>query len=228
MVQDADLARGYIGAATDTSSVSAHSAGGGRGALVYQSDTTPVDGTSGTYAGLAPAGALLVAPNGDDAWALYQNTGTQASPVWTERSAASGGGSGPQVATVEISSTELLDAHNTAVEIVAAGAADEIVAVTRWRLRMKPGVTLYTLDGGGVTIELRNGEIAFFPILTTDASGVLDQDTESYYSPAVGDHGANVEDVAGQPLLFKLSAPVTLGNGTLLVSVVYDYLPATA
>jgi hypothetical protein len=33
MVQDADIVRGYIGAATDTSAVTAHSAGGGHGLL---------------------------------------------------------------------------------------------------------------------------------------------------------------------------------------------------
>jgi hypothetical protein len=107
MVQDADLARGYIGAATDTSSVSAHSAGGGRGTLVYQSDTTPVDGTSGTYAGLAPAGALLVAPNGDDQWTLYQNTGTQASPTWTEK-AASGSGVAVPLSVISSHAIEVL------------------------------------------------------------------------------------------------------------------------
>lgn len=119
MVQDADLARGYIGAATDTSAVSAHSAGGGRGTLVYQSDTTPVDGTSGTYVGLAPAGALLVAPNGDDEWTLYQNTGTQASPTWTEK-AASGGGSGLAYADFQLTDAQIKQLPLTPVTVVAA------------------------------------------------------------------------------------------------------------
>jgi hypothetical protein len=43
----------------------------------------PSNGTSGTYAGIAPKGALLVdTTNGT----LYQNTGTQASPTWTQNS----------------------------------------------------------------------------------------------------------------------------------------------
>lgn len=45
---------------------------------LYVSDAAPVNGTSGTLAGAAIKGALLIY-NG----ALYQNTNTQASPTWS-------------------------------------------------------------------------------------------------------------------------------------------------
>jgi hypothetical protein len=41
----------------------------------------PTNGTSGTYAGVAPKGALL---NDTVNGLLYQNTNTQASPTWTK------------------------------------------------------------------------------------------------------------------------------------------------
>ncbi len=42
----------------------------------------PVDGTSGTFVGMAGKGSLLIDyTNGT----LYQNTGTKASPTWTAR-----------------------------------------------------------------------------------------------------------------------------------------------
>lgn len=41
---------------------------------------TPTNGTAGTYYGVAEAGDLLVDTTNK---ALYQNTGTQASPVWS-------------------------------------------------------------------------------------------------------------------------------------------------
>jgi hypothetical protein len=56
---------------------------------LYEHAGVPTDGTNGTYAHVALPGALLI---DTDAKTLYQNTGTQASPVWTER-APSGGGS---------------------------------------------------------------------------------------------------------------------------------------
>lgn len=50
-----------------------------------QNAGAPTDGAAGTFAGTAPKGALLIdTTNG----ALYQNTGTQAEPTWTEIGAA--------------------------------------------------------------------------------------------------------------------------------------------
>jgi hypothetical protein len=50
---------------------------------LYEHAGVPTDGTNGTYAHIALPGALLI---DTDAKTLYQNTNTQASPVWTERS----------------------------------------------------------------------------------------------------------------------------------------------
>lgn len=50
----------------------------------------PVDGTSGTLAGVAEAGDLLIDSTNTN---LYQNTNTQASPTWTILSGTSGLGS---------------------------------------------------------------------------------------------------------------------------------------
>src|SRR5579859_7970062 len=56
---------------------------------LFFANGTPVNGTSGTLAGVAPPGALLETNDGGTV-SLYQNTGTQASPTWTQL-AASGG-----------------------------------------------------------------------------------------------------------------------------------------
>lgn len=50
------------------------------GALgIYHNAGAPTDGSSGTFAGIAPVGAILIdTSNG----ALYRNIGTQASPIW--------------------------------------------------------------------------------------------------------------------------------------------------
>lgn len=51
------------------------------GALgIYYNAGAPTDGASGTYAGIAPVGALLIdTSNG----VHYRNMGTQASPIWS-------------------------------------------------------------------------------------------------------------------------------------------------
>lgn len=46
----------------------------------YRTGGAPVNGTSGTFAGVAPIGAKLVRT---DTGVDHVNTGTQASPTWT-------------------------------------------------------------------------------------------------------------------------------------------------
>jgi hypothetical protein len=89
---------------------------------LYEHAGVPTDGTNGTYAHIALPGALLI---DTDAKTLYQNTGTQASPVWTER-APSGGGSTPNLAAV------LAEGNDTGgTEIVHAPAANANANVNR-------------------------------------------------------------------------------------------------
>lgn len=70
---------------------------------LYTSSAAPTNGTTGTLAGSAPKGALLIDTN---AGALYQNTNTLASPTWTLSGAGGGGG---------------LPMANTALNTVGAG-----------------------------------------------------------------------------------------------------------
>ena len=49
------------------------------GTLLFDSTTVPTNGTSGTGAGRANPGSRCFVTNGDE----YVNTGTKASPVWT-------------------------------------------------------------------------------------------------------------------------------------------------
>jgi hypothetical protein len=74
---------------------------------LYEHAGVPTDGTNGTYAHIAPPGALLI---NTDAKTLYQNTNTQDSPVWTERS-ASGGGSGFAAETTHLAAVAAGSGH---------------------------------------------------------------------------------------------------------------------
>jgi hypothetical protein len=65
----------FVGAPTNTDAVASGSPFG-----IFKTSGAPTNGTSGTYAGIATPGSLLVDVAGK---ALYQNTNTQASPTWT-------------------------------------------------------------------------------------------------------------------------------------------------
>ena len=63
---------------------------------VWRYAGAPVDGTSGTYAGIVEKGDLLIDSTNAN---LYQNSNTQASPTWTIKAEGSGG-SGPSAGAV--------------------------------------------------------------------------------------------------------------------------------
>jgi len=71
---------------------------------------TPSDGTSGTYAGVAEKGDLLIDTTNAK---LYQNTNTKASPTWTEK-AASGAALATDVADMASSGTSTANALGSA------------------------------------------------------------------------------------------------------------------
>lgn len=52
----------------------------GGGVVIARHNDTPTSGASGTLAGLAGKGSLLLSSTGN----VYVNTGTDASPTWTE------------------------------------------------------------------------------------------------------------------------------------------------
>jgi hypothetical protein len=109
---------------------------------LYEHAGVPTDGTNGTYAHVALPGALLI---DTDAKTLYQNTGTQASPVWTERSATSGGGPRDGLFAVYAPASGPLLEDGVAIPI---DWSSEDVSV-----RYRRGVTLtgtdWTIDVGG-------------------------------------------------------------------------------
>jgi hypothetical protein len=54
----------------------------GAGIYIFTDSTTPVDGTSGTGAGITAKSSICMA---EDTGEIYTNTGTKASPTWTNQ-----------------------------------------------------------------------------------------------------------------------------------------------
>jgi hypothetical protein len=116
---------------------------------LYEHAGVPTDGTNGTYAHIAPPGALLI---DTDAKTLYQNTGTQASPVWTER----GGGSGVLTVDVQLNNAQIKALPNYPtgyVEIVPSpGLGLAVVLEDAWLVAdcTAGAYTNYEDSGGGI------------------------------------------------------------------------------
>ncbi len=115
---------------------------GMQSAAVLLTAATPVNGTSGTYAKLAPPGALLI----DSAhMTFYQNTNTLASPTWTALTSATGagtytgtfdgviGGNTPAAASITaltLTGEALFTTHNT-ITAHAGGGRSSAVALDK-------------------------------------------------------------------------------------------------
>jgi hypothetical protein len=78
----------YVGSPTDSDAPVTGNAFG-----LFKTSGTPSNGTSGTYAGLAPKGSILVDVAGTGSVYTYINTNTQASPTWTAQPVTSGAAS---------------------------------------------------------------------------------------------------------------------------------------
>jgi hypothetical protein len=140
----------------------------------------PVDGTSGSFAGVAEKGALLLdTTNGT----LYQNTGTKASPVWslfaktgealmgsslkvgsgTKTAAATAGAATLNkpagVITSEALTTEADAEYELTLTNSEIAAADQVFASVQNGTNTQgvPYVTRVTPAAGNVKIRVRNG-----------------------------------------------------------------------
>jgi hypothetical protein len=189
---------------------------------LYEHAGVPTDGTNGTYAHVALPGALLI---NTDAKTLYQNTGTQASPTWTERSAASGGGSGPQVSDpVTISSADLLALDTVRKEALAAPGVG-LVRLPLWTAyRVVPGSNAYAIaPGEGIAMRYGSGSAVAGPFL--DGEVPLGSAVPFLVMNVGTGYGAALSEFENQPITLVATAPITAGNGHLVLRVGYQDVP---
>jgi hypothetical protein len=190
---------------------------------LYEHAGVPTDGTNGTYAHVALPGALLI---DTDAKTLYQNTGTQASPTWTERSAPSGGGSGVQITDppIAISSAELLALHTTRKVLVAAQGAGKVIVPLQFVQAFTFGGVAYT-TGGGNALEIGWPDgVDGLAIATLDINRLTLINNGLFVDLVAAGNYGNHADFANQPLGLKLDGPLAAGNGTTLLVVSYVVL----
>jgi hypothetical protein len=180
---------------------------------LYEHAGVPTDGTNGTYAHVALPGALLI---DIDAKTLYQNTGTQASPVWTERAPS---GSGVQVATVPISSAALLALHTTPVELVPAPTAGKCLIPVTVYAHSAPGETPYD----ATDVQLAVTFLAGGPLVILNNNLLTQVGPRMHiYSSSNWDDAFGLESI-GSPIVLACdpATPITLGDGTLDITIVY-------
>jgi hypothetical protein len=156
------------------------------GCPVVTNAGAPTNGTSGTYVGVAGPGTLLIDFTNA---VLYQNTGTLASPTWTQISlgalsvgttqlaaaAVTSAKIAPgviQVATGQISSAAVTGTaagqlgHAQGVILVPAapvGCINELISCV---VAMDFATAAYTAGGGNVTINISGGGAALTGLVT--------------------------------------------------------------
>jgi hypothetical protein len=201
---------------------------------LYEHAGVPTDGTNGTYAHVALPGALLI---DTDAKTLYQNTGTQASPVWTERSAASGGGSGPLVfASVSLTAAQVRVIGDTPITLVA-GVVGEAHPLVSWGSTYRAGNQAFS-NGANIVLgvgPVANGwyENSFNHAAAASALQGTDDILRARGMAFNDSYGSDIPlaQVEEQPICYLLepssapNTPFSGGNGTLLLWVIYARIP---
>lgn len=206
----------------------------GTAASVYAKAGAPVDGTSGTLAKIARPGSLLADTTN---FVLYMNSGTKASPTWTN---PIGIGTG-QIATakladgavtsvkladdiahtaqVALSAADIIAMRTTPKQLIAAPGANKLVLVDSLVVKMVRSATAFTSGGA---LEFRY----------TDGSGAKVSADVAASVVTTGGAGTEYNSVAGVTtsltpvanaaiVLTNATGAFATGTGTAQVSIKY-------
>lgn len=125
-----------------------------------------------------------------------------------------------QVATVDISSAEILALYTTAKEVVAAPASGKALIFEKAIIMYDAGTTPYTI-GSAENLEFKYTDKTGAAVSAAlAASDILDETTDQYrLIPAIN---TALTPVAAAPICLSLAgANPTAGNGTLKVTIYY-------
>ncbi len=139
------------------------------GALVGRGSTywfplgsAPSNGTSGTLAGdAAPGSSVVDYVNG----IKYTNTGTQASPVWTQDI---------RIARVTLTNANMLALRATPITLVAAPGANKRIQYLGATLNLDASAGAYTETADNMAVKFTNGS-GVAVSATIEATGFVDQ-----------------------------------------------------
>jgi hypothetical protein len=126
----------------------------------------------------------------------------------------------------EISSAQLLDLHNTPVELIPAQGASTVILVGTMVAKYTFGTTAYSQSG--------NNNISTFvryPVGggTSAAQGFFNLDTtQDRYQISPADLRIDTtEAIANNEVNLTVSSPITGGDGTIKIRTYYSVLPST-
>lgn len=166
----------------------------------YTHAGVPVDGTSGTLAGIAEPGALLIDTTNKT---LYQNSNTKASPTWVNFTTASGSGA----------FTGTFDGVVGGVTPAAATATNLITTTAK----LDTGTKTATASGGAATLNKSAGKITSESLTTAAGASYVLTLTNSAIAAAdqVFASVANGTNAQGIPVVSR----VTPGSNSVTIAV---------
>jgi hypothetical protein len=147
---------------------------GGKAATIpYTNAGAPVNGTSGTLAGVAAKGSLLIDTTNA---VLYQNTNTLASPTWTALTTATGAGTYTGTFDGVVGGTT--PAAVTATTVTSTGINTKSVAnaLTASTTQTRAGGTALTKEINRVTVAANSGDAVTLPALAPGQSAEVYND----------------------------------------------------
>jgi hypothetical protein len=135
--------------------------------------------------------------------------------------AASGGGSGAQVATITLSTAQLLALHTTPVTLVAA-VPGSVLAPIALMLRSTEGSIAFDGEGSGNALRVKAGNILWFAATLTQVFRGNNGEGGFFYSSGENIALADQDtEFVGLPLTVRIDSALSNGNGSLVVTVAY-------
>jgi len=125
-----------------------------------------------------------------------------------------------QMAVVTLSSAQLLHLHGTAIQLVPAPGAGNVIKPISFTLEYKLGTALYTTPDGSFAI----GTAGFAAAVQQPGVGFIDQSSDQVaFLGGFGGAFGPRSSVENQPIIVSQngSAEWTAGDGSVVVSITY-------
>lgn len=152
---------------------------------------------------------------------IWYNTTTNSFNMYANGST----GFSAQSTTITLTSAQLLALHATPITLIPAPGAGQMILLQQTSMEYVFNTTAYTVPGGAQLRTLINGVTVGADIAAT---GLLDQNasTIGYSRAANQTTGIATATLANQPLTITNTnaTEFTLGNGTLVVNVLYNII----